>query len=1120
MPVMVEAVGWWLIQKAAGQAFSEAVATGRQGNERRGFEATLARAVEQALAAAERRLGSDSVVVQGGLSLRVGELLSRCCRAVQDDRPVEAPTQLQPLAVEEAKRFLEPFRRVLVADVRNEDEKNHEEMRDRYLELAGELEHWAADGDEPSRTLLLSFFAAFTVELQRAVFELLPKATEPAWRSRVGNDLEAMTDHLVEIRHGLVRGFESLASAITSQTEILAAAIVATVVDGPALLGQLYDKKEDLDRAVRAYADSLLKDNSTVQTGLYTRVVNALWRDQGGRPQGVCALPTVRQSYVVSRPRALRDQRVEDGEEERRRSVGRDARDLSQRGDRQRGVGGPGLSTFLSQRSLGVTGRPGSGKSTELRRLAVHLAEALRDGTGTAVPVYIQLRSQSCGLWAEIARAAGHSHQRAVASVLHGCGGLSLLLLVDGFDEAASATGRQILEQMSRLVADAPRLALVLAGRRESVELWVDLEAARPYEVELQPFDFDQRREAVRALCSAMESKDPPSERTSEEVQALVERVAPEHSFGESGLGMLLTTPLYLTVYALLAALDADEPPSDAASLLRRISVRLLRASVLSRLRISPDAVADAFAGVLEGLAASGGWIGHGDRRSFSELELLRRAGDDSDFILAAESAQSHPATLARDLLSDSGLFEPYDGGPVREWRFCALPFQEHFAARGLVRRLKHGDGVAAFVAEVGRAAWTAELARHLADTILHDERLRVANLKRRVELVRALHGELVGAPEGDTGDAETIGRNLTLIMNLRDELLEQDAEAIRSTAGKNLMFDDTVWAQCDPPDPFMVLAWGEERERLRACQPDAAQRARLLALLQRQEPEAGWTVQEENPFVVARRGAGTDDRWLLLPPGPFVAGSWEYPHEMPVRLVATPAPVLVAEQPVTVRQFADFIAAHGRDGEYDPDREWWQQLGEVVEALGNRRQPSLWDEQLARQEKLDDGDCPVVGVSWFEAAAYCRWLSLSHTGEARDDRYRLPTEAEWEKAGRGLAGRRWPWGALWHDGLAVCGREWSLEKLGTMADNPNASPYGVRGMVGNVWEWTSTRWEDREFGKETRSAVGSDRISMRGGSFIFDRRIVRCAYRYWFSARLGYHDWGFRCVRAVSDAP
>ena len=163
-------------------------------------------------------------------------------------------------------------------------------------------------------------------------------------------------------------------------------------------------------------------------------------------------------------------------------------------------------------------------------------------------------------------------------------------------------------------------------------------------------------------------------------------------------------------------------------------------------------------------------------------------------------------------------------------------------------------------------------------------------------------------------------------------------------------------------------------------------------------------------------------------------------------------------------------------------------------------------------------GRRPVIDVSWEDAVAYTEWLS-AHTGE----RYRLPSEAEWEYAARAGSGTVYSWGDEIGRGRANCdgcGSQWDNKKTAPVGSfSPNA--WGLHDMHGNVWEWVQDCWHDNYEGAPADgSAWESGDCSVRvfrGGSWYFIPRNLRAAYRNWYSSGVRDYYNGFRIARTLT---
>ncbi|MCB0203009.1 MAG: SUMF1/EgtB/PvdO family nonheme iron enzyme, partial [Anaerolineae bacterium] len=140
----------------------------------------------------------------------------------------------------------------------------------------------------------------------------------------------------------------------------------------------------------------------------------------------------------------------------------------------------------------------------------------------------------------------------------------------------------------------------------------------------------------------------------------------------------------------------------------------------------------------------------------------------------------------------------------------------------------------------------------------------------------------------------------------------------------------------------------------------------------------------------------------------------------------------------------------------------------------------------------------PRENVSWYQATAFCRWLS-EKLGEA----IRLPHEEEWEVAARYPDGNSYPWGNNWDSDKANTNKsginQTTAVGLYPQGQNPELDLYD---LSGNVWEWCQNKRNDPK--DSAVDASGASR-SLRGGSFIYDLYSARAAYRDF--------DLGFRVV-------
>ena len=233
----------------------------------------------------------------------------------------------------------------------------------------------------------------------------------------------------------------------------------------------------------------------------------------------------------------------------------------------------------------------------------------------------------------------------------------------------------------------------------------------------------------------------------------------------------------------------------------------------------------------------------------------------------------------------------------------------------------------------------------------------------------------------------------------------------------------------------------------------------------------------------------------VLVPAGEFTMGT-DDPNapddQRPARKVNVDA-FYIDKHEVTNAQFQEFILADSYN-----KREYWTKTG--WNFIQKKR--FYYNYPTKKTYRIDKPlgfggnsvstapDHPVIGVSWYEAAAYAKWAGK-----------RLPTETEWEKAARGTDARIYPWGNKFDfSKLKYFPHQEKLSPVGSFPEE--ASPYGVLDMAGSVAEWCADSDKKKKI--------------VRGGGWNAIRLQLRCVHREAQLPTYRYYNLGFRCVKDV----
>lgn len=207
-----------------------------------------------------------------------------------------------------------------------------------------------------------------------------------------------------------------------------------------------------------------------------------------------------------------------------------------------------------------------------------------------------------------------------------------------------------------------------------------------------------------------------------------------------------------------------------------------------------------------------------------------------------------------------------------------------------------------------------------------------------------------------------------------------------------------------------------------------------------------------------------------------------------------------IAKYPTTNAQFAQFLEAGGYH-----ERKWWTMEGWELREQRGWTEPRHWNDS-----NFNDPTQPVVGVTWYEAVAFCFWLS-----DLGVERIALPTEDQWQYAAQGDDNRIYPWGSNWES--TRCNNQVDTVStrttIVTKFEHRGTSPFGVVDMVGNAWEWCLT---DATTSNNNPHAVVEFRV-LRGGSFRASQKTMMTTFFSHNGVPYYFHDdVGFRIARTL----
>ncbi|PDV97315.1 SUMF1/EgtB/PvdO family nonheme iron enzyme [Candidatus Chloroploca asiatica] len=788
------------------------------------------------------------------------------------------------------------------------------------------------------------------------------------------------------------------------------------------------------------------------------------------------------------------------------------------------------LEALARQRRLVLLGEPGSGKSTVLRYLAALLAQracgvrprlAGWADDATPVPILVPLAqvaehlahasTPDAALWQTLgaildAQGLRAGLRDALSEALRRDG---VILLCDGLDELSAEGGtaspRSLVAQAVQRLGMRTQARIVVTSRvlpYQSATTW-QLPAAEGWQVRtISPLAFGQVQTFVQAWFRALTALDPDLT-----VAAAAQTAATllDHLAARPALAPLVRSPLLLTMLTLLH--DHDQVPDDEVELYEQCVLLLLdrwepvrqpglkRPGLLERLGQPPGLTLARLRDPLHQLAYEAHREGRGDegRGIISDDLLHGRLVKFFDRLGVAEPLATYK-TFKAVLAEEAGLLVARGDDA---FAFPHLSFQEYLAACYLADQEAMRDLAYAVWQSEDRERWRTVLvllAGRLAaqgkapkDGFLWLKQLWATSRGGQVKPDAQRHQDTRMAVLTYQGMGGRVAFAASYHLDLDDDIerpLRQamvallNAPAATVPPRDRLIIGRVLGELGDPRFPVTLAAWQASLAHL-------AQRTTVLT-------------------------AHGEHYWRFVPGGRYQIGGWDdgaaVAHEL--------APFWIARYPVTVAQYEAFVA----EGYGDAAERWWTPEGWQWKQRNNEQQPWRWDDP-----DYNGANQPVSGVTWYEATAFCAWLS-ERLADVLPNGFtlRLPTEAMWEVAAA-CAGpaerRRYPWGDTAPTPEQAVYDVWQRNAPAPVGLCPaGAAACGALDMVGNVWEWarSSYRAYPDEAAQEVKDFTLYDGdVPLRGSSYYGDSTYVRCGARYGYHPASAGDLRGFRVVAA-----